>query len=425
RGRLRVRTLILLRWLAVSGQAAAVLFVTFYLGFQTPLALCLAVISASAWLNVFLMFAAPGRRLARDWEAAAQLCFDVVQLALLLGLTGGLTNPFMLVLIAPATVAAATLPTRHALFVALLAFSVTAALAVWSLPLPWYPGQAIQLPKLYEVGVWVATVIGIAFTAGYAWQAALESSRMELALAATQSVLSREQRLSALGGLAAAAAHELGTPLATIQIVAKEMLRAAPEGSEQAEDAQLLLSQAARCREILRQLSQKPQATDAVHGRLSVQQLLDEASEPYQDSGPMILTEVEGKPGLPVPDVWRLPEVIHALASWIENAADFAETQVVVTARFDEQFLTIEVRDDGAGFSPEVIVKLGEPYVTTRPGGEGSPSHHEGMGLGFFIAKTLFERSGGKVTFFNHRLGGAVVQVRWPRGRIEPKETAL
>ncbi len=243
---------------------------------------------------------------------------------------------------------------------------------------------------------------------------------MELALAATQSVLSREQRLSALGGLAAAAAHELGTPLATIQVVAKELLRSCPPEDPVAEDARLLLQQAQRCRDILKSLSQHPEETgDIVYARLGISQLLEEVAEPYRSIGPRIITQVKGPQGEFLPDVRRLPEAIHALSSFVENAADFAIDEVIVTARFDDDTISVEVRDDGPGFAPEVLAKLGEPYVTSRPGGEGSRSHHEGMGLGFFIAKTLLERSGASVTFGNDRQGGAVIVSAWPRQRIE------
>lgn len=419
RGRLRLRTLVMLRWLAVAGQTAAVFIVALGLRFEIPLGPCLGVVAASAWLNVLLSFAGTGRRLAKDWEAAAQLGFDVVQLAALLALTGGLANPFALMLIAPVTVAAATLPTRWGLTVAFLGFAATTALALWSLPLPWFPGQALALPTVYLAGVWTAVVVGMAFTAGYAWQAALEASRMELALAATQAVLEREQRLSALGGLAAAAAHELGTPLSTIQVVAKEMARAAPEGDPVGDDARLLLQQALRCREILATLAQRPETGDIVHGRMGLRQLLEEAAQPYRGGAAEVTTRVEGPAGMAPPEIRRVPELIHALASFVENATDFAASRVEVLGRFDAEEIVVEVNDDGPGFAPDVLVRLGEPYVTSRPDGENSPTNHEGMGLGFFIATTLLERSGAKVSFGNARNGGATVKARWRRARLE------
>ncbi|HEY0052042.1 MAG TPA: ActS/PrrB/RegB family redox-sensitive histidine kinase [Caulobacteraceae bacterium] len=419
RGRLGLRTLMFLRWLALAGQTAAVLYVSFVLDFDTPLALCLGVIAAGAWMNVVLLLRRGESRLSRDWDTALQLAFDVVQLSVLLAFLGGLDNPFTLLLIAPVTIAAETLPRRQALTVGLLALLATLALYLWSLPLPWFGGP-LQLPSEYRIVTWAATVVGVVFTGVYAWQAASEAGRMELALAATQTVLAREQRLAALGGLAAAAAHELGTPLATIQVVAKELLNASPPDDPVAEDARLLLQQAERCRAILKRLSEKPESGDAVHARLGLTQLLEEVADPYRNAGPRIETSVKGPPGEFVPDVRRLPEVVHALSAFVENASDFALYEVQVCCRFDAERITVEVRDDGPGFSPEILSRLGEPYVTSRPEGQGSRTDHQGMGLGFFIAKTLLERTGGRVVYGNVRdEDGALVSVSWPRAALE------
>jgi two-component system sensor histidine kinase RegB len=415
---LRLRTLLLLRWAALAGQLITVLWVQFVLGFDLPLTWCLGVILVSAWANLSVTLAWPGSRLAGQREAVVQLGFDLVQLAVLLGLTGGLQNPFALLMIAPVTVAAATLRTRDAAGLCLLAIVAAVALTFFSAPLPWRDGQPLVLPDMYRAGLLVAQVVGLAFTAAYAWQASAEAARMELALAATQAVLAREQRLSALGGLAAAAAHELGTPLATIQVVAKEMARGLPPGTPFHEDVHLLVSQAERCREILRKLSRAPDTGDELHSRMSLSQLLDEACDPHRGDV-LISAEVTCAPGAPILEVRRLPEVLHALSAFVENAADFAESSVEVTAHYDAERLMIEVRDDGPGFSPEVITRLGEPYVTTRSQAEGSRSHHYGMGLGFFIAKTLLERTGAQVEFRNARSGGALVVARWRRASVE------
>jgi two-component system sensor histidine kinase RegB len=240
-------------------------------------------------------------------------------------------------LIAPATVGAAALRWPYALALGLLAMAGAGALSLWSLPLPWTPAGALDPPPPYEAGVFAATVLGIAFTAGYAWRAALESQRMEQALLATEAVLGREQQLSALGGLAAAAAHELGTPLATIQITAKELLRELDDADPLRDDAALLVSQAERCREILRRLGQQPDTGDAVHERMSLPQLLNEVADPYRGRGPAIETVTYNEDGTEPPVLRRMPEVIHALASFVDNAADFASTRVEVVCRYDAQ----------------------------------------------------------------------------------------
>jgi two-component system sensor histidine kinase RegB len=423
RGRLRVRTLVNLRWMVVAGEALLLAVVGLGFGFPTPYALCFAVVGVAAWLNLLTGVASPGQRVFGDREAAAQLVVDILQISALIFLTGGAGNPFMLMLIAPVTLAAATLPLRYVLVLGAFAGAISVGLAFAYLPLPEASGVIATLPIGYRMGAALATISGIALTAGYVRQAAVESARMALALDVTQAVLAREQRLSALGALAAAAAHELGTPLATIAIVAKEMVREAPTPVVK-EDAELLVAQAARCREILRRLTDAPDAaSDALHERLSLRQLVQEVIEPHAEAkGVRVEAIVAGAPGVKTPAIRRMPEITHAFTSFVENAVDFAKSEVLVSARFDADSVSIEVRDDGPGFAPEILAKLGEPYVTTRPGAEGSRTGHIGMGLGFFISKTLLERSGALVTFQNARPHGAVVSARWPRARIEVGE---
>jgi two-component system sensor histidine kinase RegB len=418
RGRLRVRTLINLRWVTVAWQTALVLFTWLALDMSVPVALCFTLIALAVWVNILVTLTSTGQRLAEDWEATAQVGFDILQLAGICYLTGGVVNPFSLLIIAPVVLAAATLPLRNVVATGVLAIAITVALTFQSMPLPAPGGGSYEPPFTNQLGAMGARILGIVFTAAYAWQAASEAARMELALDTTNAVLAREQRLSALGGLAAAAAHELGTPLATISVVAKEMVRAAPEG-DMKDDAELLVAQAERCREILRRLTETPEATDVINERMSLLQFVQEAIESHRHEDVRVEAVVSGPPGERAPEIWRMPEVLHAMTSFVENAMDFAKSEVLVTARFDNRSVSVEVRDDGPGFAPEVLAKLGEPYVTSRPGAEGSRSGHVGMGLGFFIAKTLLERTGATVDFRNGRRLGAIVSARWPRRAIE------
>lgn len=414
-----MRTLVTLRWLLVGGEVA-VLAAAGALGFEAPYALCFAVVGLAAWVNLLSGIASPGQRLVGDKEAIAQIGFDIGQIAVLLYLTGGTANPFILMLIAPVTLAAATLPARPVSILAGVAITASMILAFVYLPLPAAPGADLDLPLSFRLGAAIANLAGVVVIAGSVRQASEESARMALALDVTQTVLAREQRLSALGALAAAAAHELGTPLATISIVAKEMARGTKDPQTR-EDAELLMAQAERCGEILRRLTDAPAAaSDEVHERMSLRQLLQEVLEPHAEvKGVRLEAIVTGVPGARAPDIWRMPEVLHALTSFVENAVDFAASEILVTARFDAQSVSIEVRDDGPGFAPEILAKLGEPYVTSRPGVAGGRTGHVGMGLGFFIAKTLLERTGATVTFQNGRPRGAVISARWARARIE------
>ena len=424
-GRVRLQTLVLLRWLALGGQLAAILIVHFGLKFPLPLGLCLTAIAASAWLNVFLTHRYRTTVRLPDWQAAVYFAIDLMELAVLLFLTGGLQNPFALLFMAPVTISATTLSLRSTIALLSLSLAYVTVLSFVHMPLPWRPGEPIALPSLYVVGHWTAISLGLAFMAAYAWRISQESRRMSAALSATQFVLARAQRLSALDGLAAAAAHELGTPLGTISLVAKELQRGGLSPEEMQEDLELLHSQAERCKEILSKLSREPKGEDAMYSRLPLHVLLDEIIKPHRDMDVSFRISVEaGDPDVPEPEIWRRPEILYGLGNFIENAADFAHAEVAVAVVYDKHNIAISIMDDGPGFAPDVIEKIGEPYVTTRPRAARSQepgSEHEGMGLGFFIAKTLLERSRAKVEISNRTDGkqGALVKVVWPRQAIE------
>ncbi len=412
--RVRLRTLILLRWLAILGQTIAVLFVGYGIDLEFPIATAFVVIGVSVGLNLVLIALRRSQELALEWEAAAQLGFDAVQLAALLALTGGLQNPFVFLFIAPVAVSATVLRPSVTAMLAALTFICVGVISVWRLPLPWPEGGNLELPPLYELGVAAAVLVGLGFTSVYAWRVAAEEERLNIALAAVQAVLSREQTLSALGGLAAAAAHELGTPLATIHLVAKEMARDLKPDDPHLEDVQLLVTQSERCRAILGQLSAKREEADMMMQRAPIRSLLEEVADPHEGLGAEIVIRTEGEGAL---DVRRMPEIVHALGGIIENAVGFAETSVDVEARWDSETLEITVRDDGPGFSSAVLARLGEPYLTERDEGGAAG----GLGLGFFISKTLLERTGATLTTRNRRLPahGATVSARWPRSAIE------
>ncbi|MFO1247172.1 MAG: ActS/PrrB/RegB family redox-sensitive histidine kinase [Alphaproteobacteria bacterium] len=429
-GRVRLRTLSNLRWLAVAGQAAALFLVYFALGYTLPILYCSIAIAVSAALNVALAVRyAPSHRLTNR-EATFYLAFDVLQLAALLYLTGGIANPFALMFLAPVVIAAATLNLGNVLILAGIAFTSVSLIAVVHKPLPWPAGEALLLPQLYQAGIWTALVIGIGFTSVYAWRIASESARMSAGLAATQLALSREHRLAALGALATAAAHELGTPLGTIAVVARELERSLPANSTDVEDVKLLREQAERCRTIIARLANPEEAMLGATARLPLGPFLEDVAGGHRgDDIEIKVTITPPSAESAVPQVWRAPELLHGLGNIIENAADFAATLVAVEASWDDQYLNISVADDGPGFAPEIFVTLGEPYITSRPGhnalGEndmgpqGSLDEHEGMGLGFFIAKILLEQTGGVVKAENPPGGGAQVSIRWARGVID------
>ena len=299
-GQLRRGTLVLLRWCAVVGQSLALLIVSQVLGFEFPLLPCLAMIGLSILVNVVVTASFELDRRVGDREAGLQLGFDLLQLAALLWLTGGMANPFALLFLAPVVTSATTLNKKVLLSLGLLATAFSFGLIYNSQPLPWSPPGSFELPVRFRLGVFSAIIIGSAFTSLYAWRATRESRTMANALAATEAVLAHEQKLSALGGMAAAAAHELGTPLATIQVIAKEMTRELDSKTHLGEDAALMLSQAQRCREILAQLSLRGDEGDVIHDILSIEDVLEEAAEPYITFEKDISLDVSGEGDPPV-----------------------------------------------------------------------------------------------------------------------------
>lgn len=438
-GRVRLRTLSNLRWLAIAGQSAALFLVYFALGYSLPILYCAIAIAISAGLNTVLALRYPPAHRLTNREATFYLAFDVLQLAALLFLTGGIANPFALMFVAPVVIAAATLNLGNVLILAFIAFASVSVIAIKHRPLPWPEGDTLLLPQLYQAGIWTALVIGIGFTSVYAWRIASESARMSAGLAATQLALSREHRLAALGALATAAAHELGTPLGTIAVVARELERTLSAGgaedSPEVEDVRLLRAQAERCRTIIARLANPEEALLGATARLPLGALLDDICDPHRGEDLEIRVTINAPPtsadsGEPaVPQVWRAPELLHGLGNIIENAADFARTLVAVNASWDAQYLHVSVTDDGPGFAPEIFEALGEPYITSRPGQHAlgntelgpvsTLDKHEGMGLGFFIAKILLEQTGGVVRAVNPPGGGAQVAIRWARGVID------
>lgn len=420
--RLRLNTLIRLRWLAIVGQSITVLGVAYGLGYPLPVGLCFALIACSAWLNLFLAFRYPASQRLGPNAALAILLFDSMQLAGLLYLTGGLTNPFAILLTVPVVISATSMPLRLTAVLGGVVLVATSLLVFFHEPLPWVPGEPLALPRIYVTGMWIAIFSSISFTALYAFRVAEEGRQLANALAATELVLQREQHLSALDGLAAAAAHELGTPLATISLVAREMERGVVEPKLR-EDVGLLRSQSERCREILKRLTSLSSDSESHMARLSLSSLLEEVIAPHRDFG-IAIKMVAGEESGPEPVGRRNPGVMYGIGNLVENAVDFARQAVTIGWRWDAYSVAITVLDDGEGFPPEIIDRIGEPYMSTRSDGNSSGG---GLGLGLFIAKTLLERSGATLTFRNAsgRGEGAMVIIEWPRERFLSEASAL
>ncbi len=417
--RLRLDTLVRLRWLAVGGQTAALLIVHIGLGYPLPIGIAFSLVAFSAWLNVFLKIHSPASlRLSRR-AATLQLTYDILQMSGLLFLTGGLGNPFAFLLIAPVMVSATALSARNTIILGTVATVCASLLAVFHLPLPWPGGSGFRMPVVYSIGVWVALVSTLGFMAIYAFRVADEARQLADALAATELVLAKEQHLNALDGLATAAAHELGTPLATIFLAAKELSDELQPEDPRAEDIALIRSQSERCRDILRKLTSLSSDEDKTFQSMALSQLLEDVVDPHRGFGVEIAVSASGNGPEPIGS--RNAAIRYGLGNLLENAIDFAETIVEVTATWDTENVSISIRDDGSGFALEVLSKLGDPYVSVRSGRTARKESGGGLGLGFFIAKTLLERTGAKL-FLENRAPpehGAHIRVTWPRTAFE------
>jgi two-component system sensor histidine kinase RegB len=414
-GRVSLRTLVFVRWIVIIGQLVTVSVVA--LGFRFPMQLTalIAIIALATVVTLLGMIMRRGRALS-DRAVAFYLAFDILQLSALLFLTGGLTNPFAVLVLGPIAVAAAVLGRDYSFALTFLAIICLAALFASPFDLPWNGGGSPRLPDLYQLGIWIALTLACGFIATYNWSVSGEARRISEALAEIQLTLAREQQLTALGTLAAAAAHELGTPLSTITVVAKELARDLPPGSPFAEDVALIQSQCERCRSILAELARKPEdAEESPFNRLPMDQLIEAAAVPHRMPGIRLDIRSSAAPGIDMPILRRTPEIMHGLGNILQNAMQFATTAVRVETQTDAQRIAMTVSDDGPGFSPGLLGRLGEPYLSLRD------QEHEHLGLGIFIAQTLLERTGAEVTFVNGldgALEGAAVTIVWPRAAL-------
>lgn len=422
----RLRTLVVLRWVAITGQIAALVVALFFLRLQLQTGMIVATIGASVIANIIISTIYPANKRLFEREATLMLVFDVLQLSVLLYLTGGLNNPFAVLILAPVTIAATVLHLSSTILLGSLAAVVVSVISYWNVPMTTASGFILELPALFHFGFWISLLIGIVFLATYARRVTTEMHNMSEALLATQLALAREQKLTDLGGVVAAAAHELGTPLATIMLVSSELMQELKNDPDLIEDAELINQQAARCRDILKSMGRA--GKDDLHLRhVPLEALIQEAAEPHLDRGKTV--NIDAGPEDPMharhPQVARRPEVIHALRNLIQNAVDFASSTVTITASWSDSELRVQITDDGDGFPQSVINRIGDPFVGRRRQSEDRQKRpgYEGMGLGMFIAKTLLERTGARLNFRNvparHTQTGAVIDVVWPRTALE------
>lgn len=421
--RLRLETLTQLRWFGVLGQIAAVAVTSGVLGLSIPLIPCAALIAASAALNLYLQNRYPESQRLTPRSGGLLLAFDVIQLSALLFLTGGLENPFAFLLLVSVIISANSLPSRITILLVVLVAFLATILAVYHLPFPLPADDPAQFPVLYRVGVWLALLFGLGFTAIYTWRTSEDDRRLSEAFTATELALARERHLQALDGLASAIAHALATPLSTIAVIAGEMAKTQGDKDPQADDAALLKAETQRCRDILAEMSslnydEKP----AIFERVPLSLFVAEAAEPYRDVGIAVEIHSESDERSAEPIMLRNPTLAYSVANFIDNAVAFARHDVVLTAGWTQDTVQLTIADDGPGFARDILGRLGDPYVTSRSRKAGEEAAGlDGMGLGFFIAKTILERQGARLMAQNAQPPntGAIVTITWPRTTFE------
>ncbi|MEM9433276.1 MAG: ActS/PrrB/RegB family redox-sensitive histidine kinase [Pseudomonadota bacterium] len=436
-GIVRLRTLILLRWLAIAGQTGTVAVASYVFGLQINIGLCALAIGASVISNLVASFIYPQNTRLPEREIMLTLLFDLSQLALLLYLTGGLNNPFSVLILAPVTVSAMTLRPRSTFFLCALAIAFVTLVALFHAPLRTANGSILQMPQLFVYGFWVALLIGTVFLAIYAGRVTREMQSMAQALNATQLALLREQKLTDLGGVVAAAAHELGTPLATIKLTSAELMEDLSDRPELRDDAALIREQADRCRDILRSMGRA--GKDDLHLRTApLGSVIVDAAHPHTERGKEVSLDFYPAPNgrAVMPNIQRKPEILHGLRNLIQNAVDFAHSEVWINAQWDDERIWVSVADDGPGYPTDLLGRIGDPFLKGRRP-EGTIARrpgYDGMGLGLFIAKTLLERTGAEVSFANGNLKstasgrtsdrrGAIAEISWPVASIRVSET--
>ena len=432
----RLRTLVMLRWIAVGGQLSAIVVAQHMFRLELDIGLSLMAIGISVIANLVAGFIYPENKRLSEREIAMMLIFDMVQLTALLYLTGGLHNPFALLILAPVTIAATALRPAPTILIGAVAIGLITFVMWFYRPLRTETGFVMQMPQDFVFGFWVAIVIGVFFLGAYAHRITSEINSMSEALLATQMALAREQKISDLAGVVAATAHELGTPLATIKLTSSELVKELSDRPELQEDAALIRDQADRCRDILHSMGQA--GKDDLHMRTApLITVVREAAEPHLNRGKdVIFTSVPGDDAPErQPIIWRRPEIVHGLRNLIQNAVDFAASTVWVDLHWTKSQVTVRIIDDGRGYPLQVIGRIGEPFVRLRSHEDDQKKRpgYQGMGLGLFIAKTLLERSGAEINFSNGRdpysdppepglRGGAIVEIIWPVRAISPGE---
>ena len=403
------RTLVFLRWIAIFGQLFSVNLVYFFLDLNFPVLLCHIIILIGFFTNLFLQFGVK-EKLLKDLYSSSFLMYDVVQLSILLFLTGGIFNPFAILLIVPTIVSSTFLSMGSTIILGSSTILLLFVLTFFNMPLPGMEEYVLSFPNYYVTGILISLIIGLIFLSYFGIRFAGETKKRSDALNKLQQILAKEYELESLGGQAAAAAHSLGTPLATILVVSKELRKEVGDNSKLTKDIDLLISQTKRCSEILKKISQKKITSDEFLSSMSFENLLEEIIKSFRESSDKTI-KLNTEKDVNKIDFKKNPEVVYGLRNFIGNAVKFSRKKILISIVSDNINLSVLIEDDGPGFPEDIIKALGEPYIKSR---SKYFRNNSGLGLGTFLGKTLLERKSAIISFENNSsLKGAKVKIKW------------
>ena len=402
-------TLTILRYIAIIGQFIAINVVFFYLNLEFPIKASLIVVFIGLLTNLYLQFKVKANQL-KDTYASLFLLYDLFQLAILLYLTGGIFNPFSILLIIPAIVSSTFLSMGTTIILGFITSLILFTLTHYYLPLPGLLVENFDVPSFYKFGILISILIGLIFLSYFGIRFAGETKKRSEALNKLQEVIAKEYELESLGGQAAAAAHSLGTPLATIAVVAKELKKEIGDNKDVSKDIDLLISQTKRCSEILKQISKKQIKEDIFFSSIKLEDLLEEIIISFKETSSKNIELISDDDNNKI-NIERTPEIIYGLRNFIGNAVKFSKSRVKINLKSNVEKIEIKINDDGPGIPDDIIKKIGEPYIKSKSSELNSNS---GLGLGTFLGKTLLERQGAKLLFKrNNDIGGALVIISW------------
>ena len=403
------KTLVILRWIAIIGQFTAINLVYFYLKLDFPVLIAHLVLFSGFLTNSYLQFGIRSITI-KDFYASFFLIYDLIQLTVLLYLTGGISNPFSILMIIPAIVSSTFLSMGTTIILGILTIAFLFLLTIFHYPLPGIHDHSMTFPKLYLTGYFLAIIVGLVFLCYFGIRFSGESKRRSDAINKVQQVIAKEYELESLGGQAAAAAHSLGTPLATISVVASELKKELGKNTEHSKDIDLLVSQTKRCGEILKKISKKQIIDDEFFSKASLEDLLSELISSFKETSTKEIT-LNLKEDKNKIFFQRSPEIIYGLRNFIGNAVKFSRTGVKILLSSNQKNIEILITDDGPGFPEDIINILGEPYIKSK---SSQINDNAGTGLGTFLGKTLLERRGAKLSFSNGKNNNAaLVKISW------------